>query len=149
MNSADEKGFSADKESVVESRDYPPEESKPNEASQSGTSKRPQKHECAVCNKMLANKKSLNVHILNVHEKRSDFKCEVCSRCFTEQGSLKRHISTVHEKRADFKCEVCLREFGYVSNLKRHILSVHDKRCLLYTSPSPRDKRQSRMPSSA
>ena len=24
-----------------------------------------------------------------------------------------------------------------------------DKRCLLYTSPSPRDKRQSRMPSSA
>ena len=26
---------------------------------------------------------------------------------------------------------------------------VHDEGCLLYTSPSPRDKRQSRMPSSA
>ena len=26
---------------------------------------------------------------------------------------------------------------------------VHDMFCLLYTSPSPRDKRQSRMPSSA
>ena len=26
---------------------------------------------------------------------------------------------------------------------------THDKFCLLYTSPSPRDKRQSRMPSSA
>ena len=25
----------------------------------------------------------------------------------------------------------------------------HDSNCLLYTSPSPRDKRQSRMPSSA
>ena len=25
----------------------------------------------------------------------------------------------------------------------------HEKACLLYTSPSPRDKRQSRMPSSA
>ena len=25
----------------------------------------------------------------------------------------------------------------------------HSKNCLLYTSPSPRDKRQSRMPSSA
>ena len=25
----------------------------------------------------------------------------------------------------------------------------HDDNCLLYTSPSPRDKRQSRMPSSA
>ena len=28
-------------------------------------------------------------------------------------------------------------------------LSVKDSACLLYTSPSPRDKRQSRMPSSA
>ena len=28
-------------------------------------------------------------------------------------------------------------------------LVVTDKGCLLYTSPSPRDKRQSRMPSSA
>ena len=28
-------------------------------------------------------------------------------------------------------------------------LDVRDKNCLLYTSPSPRDKRQSRMPSSA
>ena len=29
------------------------------------------------------------------------------------------------------------------------ILSIISKACLLYTSPSPRDKRQSRMPSSA
>ena len=29
------------------------------------------------------------------------------------------------------------------------ILSAKDYDCLLYTSPSPRDKRQSRMPSSA
>ena len=28
-------------------------------------------------------------------------------------------------------------------------VQVRDKDCLLYTSPSPRDKRQSRMPSSA
>ena len=26
---------------------------------------------------------------------------------------------------------------------------IHDNACLLYTSPSPRDKRQTRMPSSA
>ena len=35
---------------------------------------------------------------------------------------------------------------GVVSEQKSHIVS---KICLLYTSPSPRDKRQSRMPSSA
>ena len=29
------------------------------------------------------------------------------------------------------------------------VLDIDSKTCLLYTSPSPRDKRQSRMPSSA
>ena len=33
--------------------------------------------------------------------------------------------------------------------LDRSSLVSHGKLCLLYTSPSPRDKRQSRMPSSA
>ena len=31
----------------------------------------------------------------------------------------------------------------------RYLLEQQDMDCLLYTSPSPRDKRQSRMPSSA
>ena len=34
-------------------------------------------------------------------------------------------------------------------NLQSHELTVKGTVCLLYTSPSPRDKRQSRMPSSA
>ena len=38
-------------------------------------------------------------------------------------------------------------EEGPARNL--HISNYYRKRCLLYTSPSPRDKRQSRMPSSA
>ena len=33
--------------------------------------------------------------------------------------------------------------------LETFVDGVMDKHCLLYTSPSPRDKRQSRMPSSA
>ena len=33
--------------------------------------------------------------------------------------------------------------------LERQFLNYYKKACLLYTSPSPRDKRQSRMPSSA
>ena len=38
-----------------------------------------------------------------------------------------------------------------VIEVLREIIPVYDKvnSCLLYTSPSPRDKRQSRMPSSA
>ena len=34
-----------------------------------------------------------------------------------------------------------------LDTIKHHF--IHNKSCLLYTSPSPRDKRQSRMPSSA
>ena len=33
--------------------------------------------------------------------------------------------------------------------IKVYAVGRYDKGCLLYTSPSPRDKRQSRMPSSA
>ena len=39
-------------------------------------------------------------------------------------------------------------EFGCLDNNVRMITTLK-KCCLLYTSPSPRDKRQSRMPSSA
>ena len=38
---------------------------------------------------------------------------------------------------------------GSVMAAFENLLYGHDKSCLLYTSPSPRDKRQSRMPSSA
>ena len=37
---------------------------------------------------------------------------------------------------------------GYVSLRKRNFIS-NNKNCLLYTSPSPRDRQKSRMPSSA
>ena len=36
-----------------------------------------------------------------------------------------------------------------VESWQKYVSSINDKTCLLYTSPSPRDKRQSRMPSSA
>ena len=36
-----------------------------------------------------------------------------------------------------------------ISELRKTLLDEDTKICLLYTSPSPRDKRQSRMPSSA
>ena len=40
-------------------------------------------------------------------------------------------------------------EIGLKSEIIKYPDTVDEKTCLLYTSPSPRDKRQSRMPSSA
>ena len=37
----------------------------------------------------------------------------------------------------------------YVENFSSKIIGTNDYDCLLYTSPSPRDMRRSRMPSSA
>ena len=37
----------------------------------------------------------------------------------------------------------------YLDSYRKQLLDERFKLCLLYTSPSPRDKRQSRMPSSA
>ena len=61
--------------------------------------------------------------LFNIHENRWDE--ELCQLLNVPQSLLPE----VHDSAADF--------------------CTTDKSCLLYTSPSPRDKRQSRMPSSA
>ena len=66
MNSVDDKDFSADHESVVESHNSPPAEVKQSEAMPGRNVKRTQKHECVVCKKTLSSKQSLVVHIRNV-----------------------------------------------------------------------------------
>ena len=59
-------------------------------------------------------------------------KSDVLVTGLTEEGSLSSTLA-----------QIDTRTGGWVKRL------VEDGDCLLYTSPSPRDKRQSRMPSSA
>ena len=51
-------------------------------------------------------------------------------------------------KRLDTKVKTFAKQLGVKEENYRSLLK-ESKGCLLYTSPSPRDKRQSRMPSSA
>ena len=74
-------------------------------------------------------------------------------KVFTEFGKL--HVQGTKEKQEDDRTfrhrGVAARDFTRVWSLSddTEIRGVEFRDCLLYTSPSPRDKRQSRMPSSA
>ena len=52
------------------------------------------------------------------------------------------------QKAQDLSTYYTTLENQYITQLNEQTLNAY-KDCLLYTSPSPRDKRQSRMPSSA
>ena len=66
------------------------------------------------------------------------------------ESGLISEPSTVAEDDNRKPCQHCGRKF-LPERLARHVKVCEDLKrgCLLYTSPSPRDKRQSRMPSSA
>ena len=51
----------------------------------------------------------------------------------------------------DTEMQRSFRELEYDQSLESaiHVLGEHYEHCLLYTSPSPRDRQKSRMPSSA
>ena len=59
-------------------------------------------------------------------------------------------IRVFGEERFDFLQNIITNDLTKLKKeLKSYILSPQGKICLLYTSPSPRDIRRSRMPSSA
>ena len=49
-------------------------------------------------------------------------------------GSVKRYVSNLQNE---------------MTNLEENSIEINNQTCLLYTSPSPRDRTRSRMPSSA
>ena len=60
--------------------------------------------------------------------------------------SIKR--LSLPKENENFQCNACSAVFNKNVQLKEHFKINHNS-CLLYTSPSPRDMRRSRMPSSA
>ena len=87
------------------------------------------------------------------------FKCNVCLRTFVSKRSVHTHCSKMHKKcdRTTFQCVSTESMFDSISKKsaasKQSAVSfacaLCSKSCLLYTSPSPRDRTRSRMPSSA
>ena len=65
-----------------------------------------------------------------------------------------KEVNELKTKRGIYNLQLYIYYLGIRENYKEKmietgIVSLKNMSCLLYTSPSPRDKRQSRMPSSA
>ena len=92
--------------------------------------------------------KYINIKTLKVSEKLSQFISDELLKetDLSVDNFWSGFEKTVNELTPKNKELINLRE-----NLQKQIDNWHikNKGCLLYTSPSPRDKRQSRMPSSA
>ena len=68
---------------------------------------------------------------------------------FTTATTFQSPQEITRAKRGDVAGAEGLTLGKFPSDLGIHFMSFNFRSCLLYTSPSPRDKRQSRMPSSA
>ena len=58
-------------------------------------------------------------------------------------------VASRKEKKLYQSCHILHKQGRYYIVHFKELFALDGKSCLLYTSPSPRDKRQSRMPSSA
>ena len=59
-------------------------------------------------------------------DKEKSFQCEICNSHFTHKKSLDRHILSVHEEKKPFKCAICDYSSSLKSNINRHVSSVHE-----------------------
>ena len=71
------------------------------------------------------------------------------SEVTNEMDKLNRYVSVIKKKSEGGLKRTCTSCSAVDAFSPGHIGPFFRKHCLLYTSPSPRDKRQSRMPSSA
>ena len=60
---------------------------------------------------------------------------------------LLRNVRTPNERIGDLEAQIGALAIG--AKRLQDLVTKHDSTCLLYTSPSPRDRQKSRMPSSA
>ena len=72
-------------------------------------------------------------------QRAGKYPCEFCSETFSKNSNLSRHIDTVHTHELH-TCNACGKSYNRKDNFKRHTKTNLCRTCLLYTSPSPRDR---------
>src|SRR5678809_1494527 len=87
-----------------------------------------------------------NVANVVVH---SDLNCLSVIQFATDVIKVRHIIVVGHSQCGGVMAALEDRRVGLADNWLRHVQDVRNRHCLLYTSPSPRDRQKSRMPSSA
>ena len=64
-------------------------------------------HECTECEKKIAEKRNLTVHIKRVHNNIKDYECTECDTKLAWKQNLTRHIKRVHNNIKDYECTEC------------------------------------------
>ncbi|XP_047039888.1 uncharacterized protein LOC124644508 [Helicoverpa zea] len=81
---------------------------------------------CNICNKNYKNKRTLQIHVDEVHFELNTrkFPCGHCDKVFKTKGTLRIHWNTVHLKINRTKCEICgadVSKNNINSHMRRHI----------------------------
>ena len=76
--------------------------------------------------KSFAQKKTLDQHISDVHEKLKPYKCDDCGESFAQKSSLDKHIASQHREDLKLvKCPDCDLKFKHSKELEKHITQFH------------------------
>ena len=89
------------------------------------------------------------VPAVNFGERVSHLPIDMLLLHYTGMESGEAAIDWLCGQESNVSCHYVVEEDGAIFQLVREENRAWHAGCLLYTSPSPRDKRQSRMPSSA
>lgn len=76
-------------------------------------------NECPICNKILANKNKLDVHMETRHIPKI-FTCDNCGKIFRSKDNLRLHMSH-HRKHFIVECRACKKSYKSMQSLRYHL----------------------------
>ncbi|CAH1802284.1 unnamed protein product [Owenia fusiformis] len=81
---------------------------------------------CHICNKVIANKYQLRIHIKNKHSEDQKLRCDECGKLCKNKLNLDAHKRASHRQDKPI-CDTCGKSFSSRDNLKVHVANVHQE----------------------
>lgn len=82
------------------------------------------KYACSLCDLLLANKSSLELHMRSAHAGYRPFSCHQCTKSFTSAAYLRQH-SVFHAADKAYECDMCGKRYQNANSLHQHRRDTH------------------------